>query len=538
MATIALPGKEAPRRLPILAGFVKEVLPVLLLLWTGLIVAYLVTERDYLWFLLPWATVTTIMLWPVGRSLGRGYFTYRRILFIVGVLSMAYIPFIGFMLGTNIPYKVKLALFILLPVDLTVFAILPSLRWAIGKPLQMFFRPDLLFGDGRVLCCGAIAFVLGLRYFVGHPPPEGIPVPIPKWDWYGIFFAVVFGFIPLIALRGITKLLMRLRRMRDDAWRGWGMVFLREVWLVLTLLAIGFGFHNAFKGTHPFVISHHVLHNWSWVPIVTMALAALFLIFVRGGFKKLIGDPFIKERVWQSFVKQVLLVVGLLVLMWSFMSILDTELMDVKHAGYRPIENQARLEHLEHLEKKEMAGKAMHEPRRGPASGFILPGIKGIFIGRWNWVGVAFILWGLIVLVPFRVLAQHYQRHAIVAQMAAVIIPHQRPEHRQRLVQKMMLDGLLEMPFGQRRSYMVTMNRALAGAPDEAREATTQAMVGVLADLPTTQRRTIMETQAAALGELTNQERVTRMADMMGAVSQLPEEKRRIIMQVMASLLR
>lgn len=37
--------------------------------------------------------------------------------------------------------------------------------------MPMFFRPDLVFGDGRVLCCGIIALVLGLRHIIGSPLP-------------------------------------------------------------------------------------------------------------------------------------------------------------------------------------------------------------------------------------------------------------------------------------------------------------------------------------------------------------------------------
>jgi len=246
--------------------------------------------------------VTTIMLWPVDRRIGRAYLSYRTGVFILGVLSMAYIPFIGFMLQSSLPYGAKLLLWLLLPLDLTVFAILPSLQSGIGKPLRMFFRPDLLFGDGRVLCCGTIALFFGIRYVIGPPPPEGIPVAIPKWNWWGIAFAMGLGFIPMIPLRGMTKLLMRMARVIRGEWYGWWGIILKETLLVVTLLAIALGFHHVFKGINLF--SAHfweeaqeaIGHRGPWKGTLLLSFGYLWLVFVRGGYKKRIGEPFISGR--------------------------------------------------------------------------------------------------------------------------------------------------------------------------------------------------------------------------------------------------
>lgn len=494
-----LPAAISPHRLPILAGFTTEILPALALLWTGILVAYAVTESPYLWTILPWATVSTVMLWPVGRRLKRGYLSYRSVGFIIGVISMAYIPFAGFGMISDLSFKAKSAIFFGLVVDLTALGILPGLRWFIGKPIGMFFRPDLLFGDGRVLATGTLALVLGMRYIIGAPGPKELAWPLPAWNWYAIFYAMVAGLIPLIALRGMTKLVMRLRRMRDAKWNGWVAVFIREGLLVVTVLSIGYGFHNAFMGLQPFNDQLQTSDPDFWPAVGITVAGAAFLIFVRGGHKMLVGDPFIRETWKATLVKQVLLVVGLVVLFYGFMSLLHTGPMAIKMGvnGLRTWDNMAK---------------------------------------EWT-VGLPIFFWGVALLIPVRVLIQHYQRHAIVGQMAAVIIPNQMAEHRARLLRRMLIDGLLTMPLSQRKSYMVTMNQALAGAAPEARAATTGAMVGVLADLPTPQRDTIMETQAAALGSLRSEERVTRMADMMSAVSQLPDEKRRAMMDKMASML-
>jgi len=488
-----------PRRLPILTGFTMEILPVLALLWTGILIAYAVTERAYLWTILPWATVTTIMLWPVGRRLGRPYLSYRSVGFIIGVISMAYIPFAGFGMISALSFKVKSAIFFGLVVDLTVLGILPGLRWFIGKPMGMFFRPDLLFGDGRVLATGTLALVLGMRYIIGAPGPKDLAWPLPAWNWYAIFFAIVAGLIPLIALRGMTKLVMRVRRMRDGEWAGWPAVFVREALLVVSVLAIGYGFHNAFMGLPPFNDQLRASDPDFWPALGITLVGVGILIFVRGGYKMHVGDPFIRETWRHTVVKQLLLVVGLVILFYGFMSVLHTGPMATKMGvnGLRTWNNMAK---------------------------------------EWA-VGLPIFFWGVAMLVPIRVVIQHWQRHAIVAQMAAVIIPNQTPEAREKLLRRMMADGLLRLSLGERTDYLVTMNHALAGVEPEARATITQTMVGLLAELPTHQRNLLMECQAVALGECTSDERVVRMADMMGAISQLPEDRRRPIMEKMASLM-
>jgi hypothetical protein len=536
------------RRLPIYVGFRSEILPFLAVLWVTLFVIYFILGHEYFLAIVPWATVTSLMLWPVGRRLGRVYLSYRTPLFVVGVLSMAYILFTGFALQSDWSYTTKLIIFLLLPFDLTIFGILPGLRPAIGRPIGMFFRPDLLFGDGRVLCCGSIAFVLGLRYFVGHPPPEGVAIPIPKWNWYAIFYAITVGFVPLIAIRGVLKLLLRVRRIRDDKWTGWLPLILRELLLVVTLLNIGFGFHNVFKGQMPFGESHTAFHEYTWVPVLTLVLGAAFLIGVRGAYKRRIGDPFIKETLGQTWVKSLLYVLGAFVLFWSLMSILDTETADITRAGYRPLGAVAALSVDAHGAAAAPAGAGGHttpgsmetsghrSPTIWPKNGFLLPGIKGVIVGPWNWVGAGLVIWGLIVLLPFRVLVQHYQRQAIVAQMAAFVVPQFTEAQRRRFIARMM-DALLTLQPRQRHTMLRAMNEGLAVAPAENRAVVTKAMLERLVTLPAEQRDRMLEAQAAALGRLTAQDRVTRMTDMMSAVAELPGEQRRMVLVKMSSML-
>ena len=223
-----------PPGLPVLVEH-RPILGILAVLWAVLLFGLFAFGFSWAPALGIWATVTTVMLWPVGRRLGRRYLSYRTLWFILGVLSMAYIPVAGFVLESSLPYAAKLWVWLLLPLDLTLFAILPSLRPAIGKPIGMFFRPDLLFGDGRVLCCGSVALFFGIRYLIGPHPPEGVPIAIPKWNWWGLVFAMALGFVPLIPLRGMAKLLMRMARLIRGGVGGWGGVILKESLLVFSL---------------------------------------------------------------------------------------------------------------------------------------------------------------------------------------------------------------------------------------------------------------------------------------------------------------
>lgn len=437
-----------PAGLPILVGFREEVLRALLILWLVLVIGFLTLRWEWAFAVGVWATVTTIMLWPVGRRLGRKYLTYRTVWFILGVLSMAYIPFAGFVLESDVPFNVKSSIWFGLPIDLTIFAIVPSLRPAIGKPIRMFFRPDLVFGDGRVLCCGIIATVLGLRYLIGPHPPEGLPWAIPKWNWWGILFAMLFGFIPMIPLRGMTKILMRMQRLINNRWTGWDAVILRELFLIVTALGIGFGFHHVFKGWVPFSpqtfeeIHEATEHGHQPLGLILLALAILWLVFVRGRYKKSIGEPFIKETVAQTLVKEILLVIGMVPLFIGFMLTIES------HFG---------------------------ELNPAPQMYF----------------GLGFLLWGLIVLVPFRVLSQINQRRAIAQQMAAVLLPAQIPGVRRTVLTKIM-HSLAEMPEAQRLDYMRAMQEAISEQPDDVRRIMTTDRMSVLADLPSEQRQAIM----------------------------------------------
>jgi len=445
--------------LPILEGFREELLPALVALWIALLAVWLGAGHEFGLAVAIWATVTTIMLWPVGRRLGRPYLSYRRSLFLLGVLSMAYIPAVGFVLQSGLPYWAKVVLWLLLPVDLTVFAILPSLPQAIGRPIRMFFRPDILFGDGRVLCCGTVALLFGIRYLIGPHPPQGVPVAIPRWNWWGIAFAMALGFIPLIPLRGMTKLLMRMARLIRDEWYGWWGIILKETFLAVTILGIVLGFHHVFKGWVPFEARFWeearkaIEHRGVWPGLLLMGFGYGWLVFVRGSYKMRIGEPFIRETVIQTWIKELLYVPGVVALVPGVVFLVE--------------------EHFGEFNKPSMLA-----------------------------VGIPFFLWGLLCVTAFRVLAQVNQRRALVQQMVAVVLPAHPPEVRRKVLRKMVA-SLAEMPERQRLFYIRAMQEALAEAPEEVRSLMGRERLEALAELPPDKRRTVMASMDRVLFETT-----------------------------------
>jgi predicted sugar kinase len=108
-------------------------------------------------------------------------------------------------------------------------------------------------------------------------------------------------------------------------------------------------------------------------------------------------------------------------------------------------------------------------------------------------IGIPFFLWGLIVLIPFRVLGQINQRRALVQQMAAVVLPAQTPEVRRTVLTKVM-HALAEMPGEQRLNYMRAMQEAINEQPEEVRQVMTDTRVEILAELPSDKRRVLMQT--------------------------------------------
>lgn len=457
--TISSPAEQSRPSLPTLIGFREEVGPALALIWVAAALLYAGTGWPAWLVFALWGSVTTIMLWPVGRRLGIPYQTYRRPLFVLGVLSMAALPALGIALDVlppntkDAPYLPRTAALVAAVLVITTFSVVAATRDAIGRPLPMFFRPDILFGDGRVLATGIVAMGISFRFLLGGVPSAEPHLPAPNGSWWGLLFAIGLGLVQTIPLRGMLKLRMRLARVASDRWGGWGAIVLRETYLVLASLATLYGFHNVFMGKVPLVdqtligLQAEHLADSGLPGLVSLVLAGLFLVFVRGGYKRRIGDPFIRETRGQTAVKQILFLIGIIWLIYSF-GILMTG---------RPFLRAP-------LVNGEPAPLAL---------------------------GLALFGWAVLLLGPIRAWAQRNQRLALIGQMATVLLPAMEPERRKAVMLRVM-DGLSGCSAPDRVAYVAAMLQALAAAPEDVRASMAALRLECLAELPPETRKRLM----------------------------------------------
>lgn len=440
-------------KLPILAGFLEEIFGLLVLLWILVLLLIFSTSWQFLPVLGIWATVTLIMLWPVGRKLNIQYAAYRKPLFILGVLSMLSLPLLGFALQYLPAGAISRVWWLLLVVAiLTVFSIVAGVRKAIGRPMPMFFRPDILFGDGRVLATGIISLGLSMRFLFG-PMQEAEILPTPAGSWAGLYFAIAFGILQIIPLRGMFKLISRIVRLGRGKLSGWSIQVVKEAWLLAGSLGIIYGFHNAFMSKTPLLDQSLIgLTPQFWATsgkpgLILMAISALFFIFIRGGYKMLAcGDPFIRETPGQSGTKALLFFAGFLPFLYGFAHVM--------------------------------------------AAGAPFPRLPNTDLRLF--VGLALFVWGVVMLGPIRIRVQQVQRHALVAQMAVVLLPAMPAGVRRRILNQV-IHALADMSEKNRLDHMRSMQEAIAAAPKETRRLMTQARMEVIAETPVRKRKKIMQ---------------------------------------------
>src|SRR5574340_597289 len=114
-------GRQA---LPIamMPGFKDKILPVLIAYWV-VTAAFTLFGQPIALVIGSWATVTTIMVWPVGKAVGRKYTSYRTGWFILGVASMVGIPLFGYLIISSTDPVVKTVSLIGLALDIGVWGI-------------------------------------------------------------------------------------------------------------------------------------------------------------------------------------------------------------------------------------------------------------------------------------------------------------------------------------------------------------------------------------------------------------------------------
>lgn len=457
----SLKDKEG-KGLPVFYNFKRELLPVLLGYWALAVILFLIFGWDWLWVIGVWASVTTIMLWPCARHFGRPYLSYRTPLFIVGVLSMASLPALGFLMDWLPMNESRTWALLAIIAILTIFSIVAGVKKAISRPTQMLFRPDLLFGDGRVLATGVISLGLAMRFLFGHHAPPGYSLPFPQGSWYGILFAITFGIIQIIPLRGMLKLRLRMARMIEKRFHDWFWVFVREFYFLAAALMIMYGFHNVFMGTIPFIdatlggIKPENFAAMGKPGLTLMAISALVFIFIRGGYKKSVcGDPFIKETLNQSITKSFLFLVSFLPFIYGFAHVM----------GVGPF------------------------PRPLPE------GVPLI-------VGGSLLVWGILMESVFRIWIQQVQQRAIAEQMVAVVLPRLDDAKRKELMTNLM-EAISQIEEKRRQGFIRAMLNGLEYAPEESKKIISDTRTQALAELPEHQRKTIMKSMDAVMFKMT-----------------------------------
>jgi hypothetical protein len=427
-------------------GF-RRMLPLLVLYWV-LASASAVLGQSAAFVIASWATVTTIMLWPVGGALGRGYGTYRTPWFVVGVGSMVGIPLFGYLIVSSPISDVKLAALFGLAVDIGVWGILASTRGAFSSPIRMLFRPDLIFGDGRLLAGGVVAIGLGMKFIFSDMPPGNVPVG----NWYALLFVILLGLIQMIPLRGMWKMRNRMSRVAFDRWGGYWTTVAKESYLLLAVAALMFGFHNFFGGVTP--LTRNVLMG-STEGLAIMGGSAFFVVLVRAWYKKnVIGDPFLVESYGQSLLKHSILVVGLVGFVYGFLHLML--------GGF---------------------------PRLPNAGDDLYLSVLGILI----------LAWGIALLVPIRVWAQGNQRRAIMGQMVQVLLPSLDDESLGRAVGKV-VRAVSQLSQDRRLDMVKEMYGHLHSMSSADKERVMRALLAGVSSLSPVDRIEMMSAMDGAIG--------------------------------------
>jgi len=387
------------------------------------------------------------MLWPVGRKLGLRYTDYRTPWFIASVASMAGVPLtVGWIIST--PFADQLtkhvAIVALISVVIGLFGVEVAHKGGFGKPVRMFFRPDLILGSNRILAGGLAALAIGMKFMFSNAPPGDTPVG----NWYAFFMIIVLGLYQLIPLRGLIKLRTMVSRMVYDKYRGLGITALKEFYLIVGISLMLFAAHNFFGGVTPF--SRNVLAGSSQ-GLAIMVISAAFVIIARSLYKRHIGDPFIKETIGQSLVKDVILAGGMSVYFYGYINV--------------------------------MVGRAVFNS--GPSLYLSL-------------IGLGLYLWGLILLIPLRAWARQNQKFGLMRQMVEVMLPSLNEELRSKVMGKVVY-AVSELPE-ERRNKMVQDMATFVGEMNQAdREKVMKTQMQVLSSLSPEKRMDMMKAMDRAL---------------------------------------
>jgi hypothetical protein len=435
-------------RLPVFPGFSSRILPVLTTYWVAAAALAAVYSTGLPLVIAGWLSPTTIMLWPVGRGLGLKYTDYRTPWFLTSVVSMAGVPVSVFWIITTPmtdPLAKHLALVLLISVVIGLFGVEVAHKGAYGKPLPMFFRPDLILGSNRILAGGLAALAIGMKFMFSDAPPGDVP----HGNWFALFFIIVLGLYQLIPLRGLTKMKGTLSRITHEGG-GFTTTLLRELYLIVGITLMLFSAHNFFGGVTPF--TRNVLRG-SELGVLDMVAAGLLVVFLRSWYKRHIGDPFFKETIGQSLIKDLILVGGMSAYFYGFIAVM--------------------------------------------VGGFPRPANSGADLYL-SLIGLGLYVWGVTLLIPLRAWARQNQKTGIIQQMMTVVLPSLDSASRGKAIRKI-VTGLLTLADGELAKAVKLMVSVMSKLSEEQRNLIMGLQMQILSELPPEGRLRMMKAMDYAM---------------------------------------
>jgi len=443
-------SKTAGLGLPYFPGFKNRILPVLAVYWVVAAILSIVYSSGLPLVIAGWLSPTTIMLWPVARRFGFSYLEYRTPWFIASVVSMAGVPLtVGWII--SIPFTDAftkyLALIILIVLVIAGFGVEAAHKRAFGKPVKMFFRPDLILGPNRILAGGLASLAIGMKFMFTNSPPGNVPIG----NWYAFFMIIVLGLYQLIPLRGLTKMRTMVSRMLFDTKKGYGVTVLKELYLVGAITIMLFAAHNFFAGVTPF--SRNVLAG-STPGLIIMILSGTATVLLRAWYKKKIGDPFFVETAAQSILKDIILVVGMTIYFYGYVNVMV--------GGFPRTINSGQYGYL-------------------------------------TLIGAGLYAAGVILLIPIRAWARQNLKFGIMQQMMHVLIPSLDSESRKKVVKKVIL-AISQMPEKMRLQMVKFHIQNLESMQEEDRNKIMMTQLEVLSELPPENRERMIRAMDKAMG--------------------------------------
>lgn len=421
-----------------------------------------------------------MMLWPSAGT--HRYRAYKTPLFVFTILFEEWIMLVGVALHVPTSLSDRDLWFQLVLAGFFLGTLAISLPGVEGEYRKgVFFRPDLLYGNGAYLARGEIFVALGIKLFTS---PERAH---PLWNWWGLEWAI-FAMVFMVPFRGILKMRMRRARFLDlDNWMGRGFrpgLWLKEAFLFLSLLMLVYGFANAYMGLTPFTwVPGHPMPGATgpgtlgpnWWGFAFLAGAFLVVVPVRGWYKTRLAEP---APAPAELVKGLLLWVGFVGVIYGFLLVFMG-----------------------------MGWLTLH----GSGS----PNF---------WWGVWVSALGLLMVGPLRVMAQRHELKGLLR----VMIPRMADldEHTRRIMMGRRLEVVAAMAERPRDENVALMMKIIGELPDEPRRRLVDTRTWVVANAEEVTRTRLMAGMAKVLGSLQDADRRRAMTEVMGSVAQLPEDRR------------